>query len=64
MKSTIAKKTEGYGYRYTELADINKYCEDNDIRYYQEVETNEAPSININIVDNSDLEKVMYEEKE
>lgn len=41
MKSTIAKKSEGYGYRYTELADINKYCEDNDIRYCQEVETNE-----------------------
>ena len=41
MKSTIAKKTEGYGYKYTELADINKYCEDNEIRYYQEVETNE-----------------------
>lgn len=40
-KSTIAKKTEGYGYRYTELADINKYCEDNGITYYQEVETNE-----------------------
>lgn len=39
MKSTIAKKTEGYGYKYTELADINKYCEDNGIRYYQEVET-------------------------
>ena len=41
MKSTIAKKTEGYGYKYTELADINKYCEVNGIRYYQEVETNE-----------------------
>jgi len=41
MKSTIAKKSEGYGYKYTELADINKYCEDNDIRYYQEIETNE-----------------------
>ena len=41
MKSTIAKKSDGYGYKYTELADINKYCEDNDIRYYQEVETNE-----------------------
>lgn len=41
MKSTIAKKTEGYGYKYTELADINKYCEDNKIRYYQEVETSE-----------------------
>lgn len=41
MKSTIAKKSEGYGYKYTELADINKYCEENDIRYYQEVETSE-----------------------
>lgn len=41
MKSTIAKKTEGYGYKYTELADINKYCEENNIRYYQEVETSE-----------------------
>lgn len=41
MKSTIAKKTEGYGYKYTELADINKYCEENDIRYYQETETSE-----------------------
>ena len=41
MKSTIAKKTEGYGYKYTELADINKYCEENNITYYQEVETSE-----------------------
>lgn len=41
MKSTIAKKTEGYGYKYTELADINKYCEANGVRYYQEVETSE-----------------------
>ena len=39
MKSTIAKKSEGYGYKYTELADINKYCEENDIRYWQEIET-------------------------
>lgn len=37
----IAKKTQGYGYCYTELADINKYCEANDITYYQEVETSE-----------------------
>lgn len=41
MKSTIAKKTEGYGYKYTELADINKYCEDNGIKYWQETETSE-----------------------
>ena len=39
MNSTIKKRTEGYGYKYTELADINKYCEANDIRYYQETET-------------------------
>ena len=39
MKSTIAKRTEGYGYKYTELADINEYCEENNIRYYQEIET-------------------------
>ena len=40
-KSTIAKKTEGYGYKYTELADINKYCEENGIRYWQEVDTSD-----------------------
>lgn len=40
-KTVLKKKSEGYSYKYTELADINKYCEDNDIRYYQEVETNE-----------------------
>lgn len=38
-KSTIAKKTEGFGYKYTELADINKYCEENGILYYQDVDT-------------------------
>lgn len=42
MKNTrLAKRTEGYSYKYVELADINKYCEDNGIRYYQEVETSE-----------------------
>ena len=41
MKSTIKKKTEGYGYKYTELADINKYCEELGIGYYQEIETSE-----------------------
>ena len=38
-KSTIKKNTEGYGYKYTELADINKYCEANGITYYQEIIT-------------------------
>lgn len=35
----IRKNKEGYGYKYTELADINKYCENNNIEYYQETET-------------------------
>lgn len=39
MKNTIKKNKEGYGYKYTELAEINKYCLENNITYYQEVET-------------------------
>lgn len=39
MKNTIKKNKEGYGYKYTELAEINKYCLENDITYYQETET-------------------------
>ena len=35
----LIKKTEGYSYKYVELADINKYCEENGIRYWQEVDT-------------------------
>ena len=38
-KLTIGKNKEGYGYKYTELAEINKYCEKNNITYYQEVDT-------------------------
>lgn len=60
MKSTIAKKTEGYGYKYTELADINKYCEDNGIRYWQEVETceiNQKDYIITYIVENGEITK-------
>lgn len=38
-KTTIKKNKEGYGYKYTELAEINKYCEANNITYYQDTET-------------------------
>ena len=41
MKNTIKKNKDGYGYKYTELAEINKYCMENGITYYQEIETNE-----------------------
>ena len=60
MKITIAKKTEGYGYKYTELADINKYCEDNEIRYNQEIETceiNQKDYIITYLVENGEITK-------
>lgn len=38
-KSTIAKKTQGYGYKYTELADIHtNYLEPNGWTYCQHIE--------------------------
>ena len=40
-ETRLAKKKDGYGYKYTELAQINEYCENNGIKYYQEIETNE-----------------------
>lgn len=39
MKTTINKNAKGYGYTYTDLAEINKYCEDNGISYYQYVDS-------------------------
>lgn len=39
MESTrLSKNKQGYGYKYTELAQINEYCEQNDIRYYQYID--------------------------
>lgn len=35
----IKKSKDGYGYKYTELSQINEYCENNNIEYYQETET-------------------------
>ena len=38
-KTTLKKNKEGYGYKYTELAEIHKYLEENDMKYFQEIET-------------------------
>lgn len=35
----IKKNKDGYGYKYTELSQLNEYCENNNIDYYQEIET-------------------------
>jgi len=39
MTTTIRKNSQGYGYRYTDLAEIHRHMEEVGLRYYQEVET-------------------------
>lgn len=38
MGTTLEKKTQGYGYKYTELAEIHEWLETQGIRYYQYIE--------------------------
>ena len=40
-KTTLRKNKNGYGYKYTELAEIHKYLEENNMGYYQTIETSE-----------------------
>ena len=37
-ETNLKKNKEGYGYKYTELAEIHNYLEQNNTRYYQYVE--------------------------
>ena len=37
----LKKLKKGFSYKYTELAQINEYCEQNGIDYFQEIETSE-----------------------
>lgn len=38
-ETNITKNRDGYGYKYTDLAQIHEYLEKNNMRYYQYVET-------------------------
>lgn len=38
MKTILNKNSEGYGYKYTDLSEIHKYLEENNIRYMQKIE--------------------------
>ena len=42
--ANLKKSSQGYGYKYTDLAQINIYCEENGITYYQETETVVLPN--------------------
>lgn len=39
MGTTIPKKAEGYGYKYTDISGIHNWLEENGLRYYQYIET-------------------------
>ena len=55
MSTTIRKNSQGYGYRYTDLAEIHRHMEDVGLRYYQEVETiDDADFIITHILDEAD----------
>ena len=41
METILNKNSEGYGYKYTDIAEIHKYLEENDMKYYQEIQTSE-----------------------
>jgi len=40
-ENNLSKNKEGYGYKYTDLAQVHEYLEQNNMKYYQEVETND-----------------------
>lgn len=41
METTLNKNKDGYGYKYTDIAEIHRYLEENNMKYYQEIETAE-----------------------
>ncbi len=40
-KTTLSKNQKGYGYKYTDIAEIHRYLESHNMSYYQEIETYE-----------------------
>lgn len=44
MGTVLNKNSDGYGYKYTDIAEIHRYLEENNMKYYQEIET--APNGN------------------
>ena len=41
-ETNLTKNKAGYGYKYTDLAQIHEYLEQNNMRYYQYVETTDG----------------------
>jgi len=57
MSTTIRKNSQGYGYRYTDLAEIHRHMDEVGLRYYQEIETIDGEDFIItHILDMADKE--------
>ena len=41
MGTTLPKKADGYGYKYTDISGIHEWLEQNGLRYFQYIETHE-----------------------
>ena len=41
METILNKNSDGYGYKYTGIAAIHKYLEENGMNYYQDIQTSE-----------------------
>jgi hypothetical protein len=54
---TIRKNSQGYGYKYTDLAEIHRHMEEVGLSYYQEIETVDGNDYIItHILDDNDKE--------
>ena len=56
-ETNLAKNKEGYGYKYTDLAQIHEYLEQNNTRYYQYVEPIDGKDyiMTVPIINNEEL---------
>lgn len=52
-ETNLSKNKEGYGYKYTDLAQIHEYLEQNNMKYYQYIERidNEDYVMTVKIID-------------
>ena len=55
--NTLRKNSQGYGYKYTDLAEIHRHMEEVGLRYYQEIETESGNDYVVtHIIDDTDKE--------
>ena len=59
-KTNLAKNKDGYGYQYTDLAEIHNYLEENGLSYYQYIDRIDGDDyvMTVKIVDGKELPPV------